>query len=376
MLIPVKYLHHMLPRNGAAATYETYFFDTYDGDEAGDIATPRSNQPVGDSDIIQLDDTGWSIVSGKLNVAQEGATPSNGELEVLVDALFDRVAGLAYKVKVNKFDSGGILVMGFSVAADSNRRGASFLWRNGPEPRVYEGTAAVTGFNNVSTGVEYSLAVVLQLNRAFYLIKGGAFTDWTLHWVGRSWTTTEDIIACISPSTPNASDKFDDLWVGNLLGNWAVEGGLRTDSHPDSVSAPTTFVHDADFVLQVNVGTISATAKVIKFRIQDANNYWQITLDTTSSDLDEVVSGTPTQRATGAAMASSSVATLTAVGSTIRLWDDNSRIHNYASATNFQTETDGEFTSGANVTDMFIYPRTFPTSGNDGAILDSAGVAS
>lgn len=131
-----------------------------------------------------------------------------------------------------------------------------------------------------------------------------------------------------------------------------------------------TFVHNANGYLMFSIGTLSTVGDMkIRFRIQDANNYWQLVLTTTGRlQLNEVVAGTPTQRADVAGFASNHWAHIICDGATIRVlsgaFGAEAQRFTYASATNFMTATGGQIESAGNQVfgDFYIFPLYTPNT--------------
>jgi len=127
-------------------------------------------------------------------------------------------------------------------------------------------------------------------------------------------------------------------------------GDFTTNVEPTvldtSVAASDTYTFDADFFFEIDVTTVpTAGAIEIRFRIQDASNYWRLTIDGTSTDVDEVVAGVPTQRMTIAASASGDRITLTADNEDLAMWRNDGTRDSFGAAANFKTETAAETNS-------------------------------
>jgi hypothetical protein len=109
-------------------------------------------------------------------------------------------------------------------------------------------------------------------------------------------------------------------------------------------AASTAFTHTADAHIEFTVTTLPSASTIdLRFRQQDASNYWQVTISSTGAlTLNEVVAGTPTQRATAAAaVANGNRVYLVLNGSTLKAWSNNVLKWTYASASGFATATSG-----------------------------------
>lgn len=134
----------------------------------------------------------------------------------------------------------------------------------------------------------------------------------------------------------------------------------------------TATAPSADFVTYISLTTLQTGGTFeYRFRIQDANNYWRVTVNTSGDiDLSEVVTGTPTSRASSlAVVADGETIVIQAYGTTINVWADANR-DTYTSATNFQTATGVELESlGTDgvvaAVDLYEY---YPTGGMNTAL--------
>ena len=158
------------------------------------------------------------------------------------------------------------------------------------------------------------------------------------------------------------SYEVDKLRVAKLGNPWRSTYGPGALHTSGAIAAGTAFTHEADFLLYFTIANNgSAGSSVFKFRMQDANNYWILTISNDgSADLSEVVAGVATSRGTVAAnMFGAARCSIRAVGTTIYLDTYGATRLTYASATNFQTSTAGELTSLATdavFNNLEIYP--------------------
>jgi hypothetical protein len=161
-------------------------------------------------------------------------------------------------------------------------------------------------------------------------------------------------------------DPMQFVRVAQLTAPWnASDYGLATQQLAGARAPGDTFTHEANCLIEFTVATLpgAGTQIELRFRVQDATNYWQVTVDSTGAlDLDEVVAGVVTQRGTAAGViANGDRIVITAVGQTIKVYEANTLRITYATAANFATETDGELETegtGGAVTDIVSWPRT------------------
>lgn len=207
----------------------------------------------------------------------------------------------------------------------------------------------------------YTLAIVLRAAGAHYLRLNG--TDWDVLYVINTGTDNPLYVG----ATQYAATTIDigGIRVAQLGAPWnASDYGIATQRLAGARSAGDTFTHEANCLIEFTVATLPIADQIeLRFRVQDATNYWQVTVDGAGNlDLDEVVAGVVTQRGTAAGVvANSDRIVIVADGTTIRVFEANTQRITYAAAANFQTETDGELETegtGGAVTDIVSWPRT------------------
>lgn len=226
------------------------------------------------------------------------------------------------------------------------------------QPVDNAGTGPVVGIYEAAT--PYLLALVLRSTGVFYLIQGGAFTQWTLLWLHGAANA-----ATLYPGSAdyNGAYTHDFFRVADLGGPWLSDHGIATQRLAGARGAGDTFAHEADALIEFTVATVPTAGQIeARFRAQDTTNYWQVTVDSAGTlGLDEVVAGTPTQRGTAASViVAGDRIVIMAAGATIQVYEANSLHITYGSATNFATETSGKLEmlgTGGAVADLVSWPR-------------------
>lgn len=119
-------------------------------------------------------------------------------------------------------------------------------------------------------------------------------------------------------------------------------GCVMTDELPGSLSVSDTFVHEADFVMVYTVTSNTGNCTVV-FRSPDgSSNGWIIKNVSDGLALQELISGSPTNRVYMPGVCpNGTVVGIKAVGTNIYIYADGVEEGSYSSATNFQYETDG-----------------------------------
>jgi hypothetical protein len=155
--------------------------------------------------------------------------------------------------------------------------------------------------------------------------------------------------------------------------------GLATDVLPGPRAAADTFTHEADCVIIFDLPAIPSSG-TLEFWFRSATvgtDGWRVTVDSSGDvDLDEVVSGTPTQRGTSAAAVSGGEHMYVICDDeTIKVFADNSLLINYGSAATQKTQTAGEIEAlgtGGRISNVVPFPRDFSSAPNTGGAADAA----
>ena len=139
-----------------------------------------------------------------------------------------RAAGLRLFGKVNIATASTNNIFGFDVDQTGTAQAASIYFRSA-DIYVYENTENVAAIGLWAVDTEYNCLVVLRTAGAYFFIKGGLYTEWTLLWVG-----SKNAIATLYPSFNgrDANVLIDDVkiidgaWLPTLL---AYDSFTRTD---------------------------------------------------------------------------------------------------------------------------------------------------
>lgn len=336
----------------------------------------RNCDGVGFLDIVE-NDGALDVTGGNLVVSNQ-TTAAWGDLGVCFGGSFTRAAGLAFVARAT-IGGGADVRWGSSqnpatatlLPANANPDETNSFYFDDGDLKYADSNIGGPSMGTVPTGT-YSIAQVHRTAGDFMLIKGEAYTDWTLLWIGNAWTNDPIYHAAW---TLEAS-TWHTMRAVNLPAPWDTDYGIATDRKASTPAAGTTFVHEADFILEWTQTTVpSADTTDVLIRVQDATNYWIVRVNSSGDlSLQEVVGGSPTQRANSAGtIANGERIVVNAVGNTITAWGNNVQLWTYASASNFATKTAGEVdalgTAGV-VTNLVTYPRTL--SGDANTVLNRA----
>ena len=322
------------------------------------LASPRTCEPG--PGTLTITDTGnnISIASNQLTIA---AGASNWTGTKAVGSALTRAAGLAIAATWKPSNNFHALIGG-SSASDSNANGAlsAMYFQSGQTINITDngnGTDAVAAF---VAGTTYEIALIYRSTGFFALIQGGAFAIWTLLWVAAAGSANPVPIISNFAAAP-VIDNFRALTLGAL---WGSDYGIATQRLAGARSQGDTFTQTADAIIEWTLTTRpSASVAELRFRKQDASNYWSVQVDSTGAiTLYEVVATAPTSRGTAAAAvgATNTRILIIADGSTIRVFTTRTLRITYNSASNFATATAGDLNAlgtGGAVSDIITWPR-------------------
>lgn len=269
------------------------FFDGFDGSVLGDEWTQV--KPVGDP---------IGVSGGNMNIGTSVSGANFDTYAHMTDtvALVDGVYGMI-RFDASSGTNGFRFAPSAGYALDSHV--STIVYPRGPDNSFYR-------IQTVDVLVDAQV-IAFGEDDMHYIIYDASESKWVRKAVWASIIAGNPRLTLYRRAI---SDSVSFAYAGcGVLG----AGKLAPQHSTTSVSASQTFSTNADsFVLYVDITTIPSSGSIeIRFREQDANNYWRITIDGTSVDVDEVVSGTPTNRATIAGFSNGDV-----LGAEIRDNDD------------------------------------------------------
>jgi hypothetical protein len=356
-------------------TYMAFVFrDDFTTNDAAPITSPRTAEPG--PGTLTITDTGnkAGIAGNKLVLG----TLTTTSVDPILLGDLSAVTGGTAMIFIGNISSGannhfqaGFRATGQNRQATINALVGNFFGTHAA------GSYTALGYSPISADVDYNYAVIRRTSGGYFLlIKGGVYTNWTIIGVFVSPTLAATEGVFIGPANTDLNSTIDSIRVVNLIAPWTTDYGIATQQLAGARSAGDTFTHEANCLIEFVVTTRpSALQLEVRFRIQDASNYWQVTVDSTGAlDLDEVVAGVATQRGTAAGVVSNGERiVILADGQTIRVWEQGTLRITYTSASNFQAATSGkletEGTDGS-VTNIVSYPRLL--SGTALSVLNAA----
>ena len=329
--------------------------DDFTTDDSAPLTSPRTAEP-GPGTLTAVEVDGTLAISGAALDFTAQSSPTNGDLGFYGTGGFALSGGLAFIVSIN-FSTISHAGFGFVNSADVIYSAAGGnRWALSPGTGTLgilnEEESSLTLTDTISTSTQYEFAVILRSNGVFYLIKGGAFTEWTLLYV-----TNDAPEATVYPMFGNSASvgSLEYFYLAQLPAPWDTDNGIATmyNASPDSGLAIT---HEADCILEM---VIAGTSRGIGFRHQDADNRWLAWVNGSGTVfLYEYVAASPTSRGSSVlGLSGGERLVVIAVDETIILYVDDVEIISYSSAANYKTATVGTI-SGAGNTNFASWPRT------------------
>ena len=302
-----------------------------------------------------------SISGGKLVCAGGKASPAWADPGLFAGP-YTRRAGQVYLVEITPSATNQKQIFGIASAASGQPNRSAIYLNSDALMYALDATTLSPGFESYSGATSYQFAIVLRASGAFYLVKGGAFTDWNLLWASSadnaaawyasiatyngSWTS-EYMNVITRPlwlPRPVMSDGFGHAsvadgqghaeanggggqsWV-NRVGSWGRTGGSAQAATLGSGLAVCTVESLTASVIMDIYATRAGGAFGMVLRWVDAQNYIYAQHDGTTASLHKVVAGTDTS-VTSQAKAYSAGAQLRLIanGPYFRLFYNNSLV--------------------------------------------------
>lgn len=343
--------------------------DEFTVDEAAPMADPRTCTHVGTLDITDTDNKA-SISSDALQL-EPHSTPAIMDPGIWSSSSYARLAGRTLLVKVSQSLGGTISYVGFDTNQSGQPYFGSLVFSSDTKVDIYDNNAvALPDLFSYATSTEYSIAIVLRSAGVYGLIKGGAFTDWTLLGVADIGVQSPLYAAL---GNYNATLSTDYLRVADLPSPFDEDVLHSRDA--GNVALNTTFTHPQRFVLEFDLDTVpSASTILLQFRRQDDNNALVLEMATsTNFKLWKRVDSSYTElAAANGVLANGQRIALVVDGETISGYYDGTHAWTATGVTEFPTLTDGklfDLGTGGAISDLDVFELgpgvvTYQTTGN------------
>lgn len=310
-----------------------------------------ASEPVGGTRTVVDTESKLTIASGELTFAGGKTTPGWGDPGLWYPAV-TRALGRVVLGQVSNVATNVYCMAGWATG-QSGLPGAHAFYQSGGNFRVYDNNQIDMAIGVYSAATTYKFAIVLRATGAFYFVKGGAFTNWTLIWIS-SLNSTATLFPGIINNTasftadnprvpkrlyipvPLQSDGMSAATtnglgnaenngpVGNAyssVGTFGVSGGVRSCSALSGGLGFSYLACPSSNVLLSAVCTRSAGVTGLVARYADSSNYLIAYLDGTNAKLDKVVAGVTTNLiSAGVTYGAAFVLRLKLDGTEARLW--------------------------------------------------------
>ena len=330
--------------------------DRFTTDASAPLTSPRTAQPGPGSWTVTDTNSRLRIVAGALTLDSAGLSFSDPGIVSI--GSYARVAGRAYLVNVDISDADGIAMIGWVGPSSAGLAQHGIHFRSATLKVYASNTTPTTDIIvDAFSATTYQISIILQNTGAFYLIKGGAFTAWTLIWVGNQ-DTGQPLYAEIAARS--LLGAWDNLRVTDLGGAWASDYGIATQRKATSADSDTITMQ-ANALVEHTITAATGVTQELNVRYTDADNRWIVRMDQAGSTckLIERNAGTETERSSAAQTwtnGSTYRVVVVCDGTTITSYVANIQKNTYASATLNQTATTATVSNAG--ADLVSWPRT------------------
>lgn len=225
-------------------------------------------------------------------------------------------------------------------------------------------TIVATNTGTFALNTQYEFLVVRRSAGAFFYIRGGAFTAWTLLWVNRSMTTLPGNIRYLSTSNTITAElrPVDIAFVFPSLGS---DFGIA-NSRSTNPASGTTFTHATALLVEWSF-TFNATGFTgVHVRRTDSSNEWRMYTNSAGTlTLEERNAGVQNIRGSStSAFVNGTTYSVMAVinGNLYRIFVNGAQRITYTDAGSFNAAVTNGIVSatggGAALTEVAAWPRT------------------
>ena len=160
---------------GGGITYLLY--DQFTTDLPAGSVNGTSAEPIGGTRTVTDTNSKLSITGSQLSFASSGTL---GEPRISY-SIQTRTSGKTLIYKMNK-TGGTYSSAGFSTSPSSTVSDVG-MYFNGSNFQIRDTSGNNQTVGTIATATDYTIAVVLRSTGAYYYIKGGTYTNWTLLYI-------------------------------------------------------------------------------------------------------------------------------------------------------------------------------------------------
>lgn len=359
----------LMVQNGGMGDVIYLFRDLFTIPEAAPLTSPRTSVP-GPGTLVRSQDTNNSI-----SIAANKTfyfDPTNGVTNdgYKTGSNWTPAAGLTFRARVTGAKAGvNMPFWGFRRSTSLTQVGAAFLGICNTAGLLNIGTVAA----GTTTAVFAGALSPVNTNKGDYWViyaATGAHYVWTykgvakLLWVDRS-TPPSSVTAGVHANGAGRSANFGEFAIFSLGAPWNDDFGLAVSHLAGARSSGDEFTHSSgNGLLYFTCTTLPSAGNEhdFRFRIQNATNYWKVTIDSAGAiKLFEVVDGSATQRGTTyTGVTAGQRIGITMQDSELDVNVAQFRRVTYASAATFLTATNGKLQTvgaGGSISEIASYPR-------------------
>ena len=206
--------------------YGNTLSDTFSTDVAAGSVNGTAADTGGNRTVVDTENK-LNVGGGNLNFTGVKTSPSAGDPAIIYPAV-SRVAGKILTNSINMSVVGDYFPLALGLSATGNFQNYNNLANGFYVAPTSISAGDTTGHNvggTLSSGTLYNFALILKSTGAYYYIKGGTYTNWTLLWIS---------------STGNTASLYP------VISNWATNSTFTADNIriPTSTWLPTPLAYD------------------------------------------------------------------------------------------------------------------------------------
>lgn len=260
--------------------------DTFSVDQSAPSPSPMNCDGVGSWIVYNAADVSKS--NGELVIARAAGSP-NAYSGVVSTATIQRSPGVVAYSQTRRTGNTTHAVVRLStsssVASNTANIESVLFYANNYNVRSGNSSPLIVA---VSPNTNYWVAVLLRASGAFYFIKGGAFSVWTLLFITNELTTS-DLYLSHSIYESGVTAYWGETIVQQLPAPFDNEASWRTSQLLNPAVGDTT-THAPNCAFELSLVYTSGTA-VLRFREESASSFWIVQLNSTSCVLYEYNGG-------------------------------------------------------------------------------------
>lgn len=281
-------------------TYPTLtpvFSDDWD---SGSIAAGTRAADVGGNQTVVDGGGDLSLSGGRVEVAAAVALNDPG---IVATTGRTRALGLALVATIRAGLTTADWSIGWAASTVVNSTLLRIREQNNDTFGIIDDGSSLFLTDYLQPGLDYTVAVVCRATGAYYFVRGGRYTEWTLLWVGNAGATATLYPAWNSMATVGGQQIGP--WKALTLPSWFVgadDYALATYHKATTVAGDTAAAASGDALVEHTITAATGVTQTLQFRKSGASNYFEVRCNQGAStvDLYKVVGGVASLVATAA----------------------------------------------------------------------------